>query len=149
MIFTFYSYKGGVGRSMALANVAQVFYRAGLKVLIVDWDLEAPGLERFFKVNFDNVHVKPGLLDMILAYKHMMSEVYDKKDEYKLESLDKYLIDIYPNTNTSSEGKLLLLSAGNRSVDNFNNYANQVTNFSWDDFYKNWEGELYFEYLIQ
>ena len=33
---------------MAMANVAELFYRAGLKVLMVDWDLEAPGLERFF-----------------------------------------------------------------------------------------------------
>jgi cellulose biosynthesis protein BcsQ len=48
MIFTFYSYKGGVGRSMALANVAELFYKVGYKVLMVDWDLEAPGLERFF-----------------------------------------------------------------------------------------------------
>ena len=106
MIFTFYSYKGGVGRSMALANVAQVFYRSGLKVLIVDWDLEAPGLERFFKINIDNIHAKPGLLDMILAYKHMMAEVNDSNDEYELESLDKYIIDVYSDMNSNSEGKL-------------------------------------------
>ena len=30
MIFTFYSFKGGVGRSMALANVADVLARRGL-----------------------------------------------------------------------------------------------------------------------
>src|SRR4051812_47070617 len=49
MIYTFYSYKGGVGRSMALANVAELFYRWGLRVLMLDFDLEAPGLERFFE----------------------------------------------------------------------------------------------------
>lgn len=48
MIYTFYSFKGGVGRSMALANLAEHFYRRNLKVLMVDFDLEAPGLERFF-----------------------------------------------------------------------------------------------------
>src|SRR5262245_46335320 len=48
MIYTFYSYKGGVGRSMALANVAECFYQQGLDVLMIDWDLEAPGLESFF-----------------------------------------------------------------------------------------------------
>lgn len=149
MIFTFYSYKGGVGRTMALANVAQAFYRAGLKVLIVDWDLEAPGLERFFKVNIDNICAKPGLMDMILAYKHMMAEVNDDKNEYELENIDKYLIDIYSDINPNFDGKLWLLSAGNRSAYNFNNYAHQVVNFDWEDFYNNWEGELYFEYLIQ
>ena len=48
MICTFYSYKGGVGRSMAMANVADVLSRRGLKVLMIDFDLEAPGLEQFF-----------------------------------------------------------------------------------------------------
>ena len=42
MICTFYSFKGGVGRSMALANAAHVLREAGLRVLVVDWDLEAP-----------------------------------------------------------------------------------------------------------
>ena len=33
---TFYSYKGGVGRSMALANVAAVLALEGKRVLVVD-----------------------------------------------------------------------------------------------------------------
>ena len=33
---------------MALANVACMLAKWGKKVLIVDWDLEAPGLEHFF-----------------------------------------------------------------------------------------------------
>lgn len=48
-IITFYSYKGGVGRTMALANVAVLLGKWGYKVLIVDWDLDAPGLEYFYK----------------------------------------------------------------------------------------------------
>lgn len=48
-IVTFYSYKGGVGRSMALANVAALLSRWGRRVLIVDWDLEAPGIEKYFR----------------------------------------------------------------------------------------------------
>lgn len=48
-ILTFYSYKGGVGRTFALANVAVVLARTGAKVLVVDWDLEAPGLYLYFK----------------------------------------------------------------------------------------------------
>src|SRR5262245_23808767 len=48
-VITFYSYKGGVGRSMALANVAVLLARrARLRVLVVDWDLEAPGIEKYF-----------------------------------------------------------------------------------------------------
>src|ERR1700704_1429645 len=48
-IFTFYSYKGGTGRSMALANVAWVLASSGKRVLAIDWDLEAPGLHRYFE----------------------------------------------------------------------------------------------------
>ena len=48
-IVTFYSYKGGTGRSMALANFAWIQAASGKKVLVIDWDLEAPGLHRYFR----------------------------------------------------------------------------------------------------
>jgi MinD-like ATPase involved in chromosome partitioning or flagellar assembly len=48
-VFTFYSYKGGVGRSFALANIAVLLARWGSKVLCLDWDLEAPGLTDYFR----------------------------------------------------------------------------------------------------
>lgn len=41
---TFYSFKGGVGRSMALINVAGIIAARGFRVLVIDMDLEAPGL---------------------------------------------------------------------------------------------------------
>ncbi|MEU4739156.1 AAA family ATPase [Actinosynnema sp. NPDC023658] len=47
-VITFYSYKGGVGRSFTLANVAVLLARWGYRVLTVDWDLEAPGLHHYF-----------------------------------------------------------------------------------------------------
>lgn len=46
-IFTFYSYKGGVGRSMALLNMAYFLHARGRHVLIVDLDLDAPGASGF------------------------------------------------------------------------------------------------------
>src|SRR5499425_2902145 len=48
-IVTFYSYKGGTGRSMALANIGWILASNGKRVLTVDWDLEAPGLHRYFR----------------------------------------------------------------------------------------------------
>ena len=71
-IFTFYSYKGGVGRSMALANIAELLYRQGKRVVMVDWDLEAPGLEGYFyntKTERENITVQLGLIDMFESYK--------------------------------------------------------------------------------
>jgi hypothetical protein len=49
IIVTFYSYKGGVGRSFLLANVAVLLARWGYRVLCVDWDIEAPGLDEYFR----------------------------------------------------------------------------------------------------
>ena len=43
-VFTFYSYKGGVGRSLAMLNVGYTLAGWGRHVLMVDMDLEAPGL---------------------------------------------------------------------------------------------------------
>src|SRR5262249_19081401 len=77
MIYTFYSYKGGVGRSMALANIAECFREKHLRVLMVDWDLEAPGLEAYFLSTPNGVpagrleesrrHL--GLIDLLSEYK--------------------------------------------------------------------------------
>ena len=45
---TFYSYKGGVGRSLALINVATILAHKGKNVACLDYDIEAPGLHTFF-----------------------------------------------------------------------------------------------------
>jgi|ERR1017187_1707582 cellulose biosynthesis protein BcsQ len=76
MIYTFYSFKGGVGRSMALANVAEVFVRRGLRVLVVDFDLEAPGIERYYaepgaEFKLDDALDHPGLIDLLISYREL------------------------------------------------------------------------------
>lgn len=43
-VVTFYSYKGGVGRTLLLAWVARALAARGKRVLALDLDLEAPGL---------------------------------------------------------------------------------------------------------
>ncbi len=48
---TFYSFKGGVGRTTALTHVASILAMRGLKVVAVDLDLEAPGLSTAFNLN--------------------------------------------------------------------------------------------------
>jgi MinD-like ATPase involved in chromosome partitioning or flagellar assembly len=63
-IITFYSYKGGVGRSFALANTAVLLARWGYRVLCVDWDLEAPGLSYFFAGHLAGPP-RAGLLEMV------------------------------------------------------------------------------------
>lgn len=51
----FYSYKGGVGRSMLLANAARYLASAGKGVVALDFDFEAPGLHYKFVGDHDPV----------------------------------------------------------------------------------------------
>lgn len=48
IIATFYSLRGGVGRSTALAYTARILASRGQTVLCIDMDLEAPGLAALF-----------------------------------------------------------------------------------------------------
>ncbi|MEN6430926.1 MAG: P-loop NTPase, partial [Coriobacteriales bacterium] len=45
----FYSYKGGTGRSLMLAQLAVCLARLGKSVCVLDFDLEAPGIEYKFR----------------------------------------------------------------------------------------------------
>ncbi|MGO8679125.1 MAG: hypothetical protein ACLQVX_25065 [Limisphaerales bacterium] len=56
-IVVFYSFKGGVGRTTALASFAIQRARAGERVAVIDGDLDAPGIGPFFAVE------EPGLRD--------------------------------------------------------------------------------------
>lgn len=66
-VITFYSYKGGTGRSMALVNLAWTLALNDQRVLVIDWDLEAPGLHRFFQPFLSDGELleQPGLLDFV------------------------------------------------------------------------------------
>lgn len=68
-VITFYSYKGGIGRTFALANVGVVLSLWGYKVLCVDWDLEAPGLDSYLKGWMDDTN-NVGLTELIQQFKH-------------------------------------------------------------------------------
>ena len=65
-IATFYSFKGGVGRTMALVNVAVSLALRGRRVLVVDFDVEAPGLDTFDVLRpQEDV---PGVIDFVAQY---------------------------------------------------------------------------------
>ena len=65
---TFYSYKGGVGRTLALANVAIYLSRFGLNACLMDFDLESPGLHYKFPQFLETTDIKAGLVDYIYEF---------------------------------------------------------------------------------
>jgi cellulose biosynthesis protein BcsQ len=132
-IVTFYSYKGGVGRSMALANVGLLLARKGRRVLMIDWDLEAPGLERYFK-DYEgitlNVSPRGGLLHLLLAVKSGAFSSY--KD---------YVSVVNEKVNT----KLDLLTSGREADPVF--YSKELGKFGWHEFFSENQGGHHVEQL--
>lgn len=128
---TFYSYKGGVGRSMALVNIACLLAKKEKKVLIVDWDLEAPGLHQFFNVGNEI----PGLVELFTALKKYVSaeEVNNEQGftAYFTENLAKY---IEPNVPPKKGNSITIdiLKAGLFDAD----YANKLRELNWKEIYE-------------
>jgi cellulose biosynthesis protein BcsQ len=130
-IVTFYSYKGGVGRSMALANVALLLARHGLKVLAVDWDLEAPGLERYFGHYFPQRDSGPGLLGLFM-----------QAARKGIEELDYRL---YCSTiDTETQHPISLLASGREQ---YGDYSRDLEHFHWDEFFGRHRGGEFVEQL--
>ncbi|MFM6486709.1 MAG: tyrosine-protein kinase family protein [Dolichospermum sp.] len=76
-VVTFFSFKGGVGRTTALVATALTLARNGHRVAIVDLDLEAPGLSTiFFKDKVENF----GVIDYLLEKKIQNSNWSLRKD---------------------------------------------------------------------
>lgn len=62
-IISFYSFKGGMGRTTAMAGVGLLLAKEGKKVILIDTDVEAPGLASLF---FPESAIEYGVLDYFL-----------------------------------------------------------------------------------
>lgn len=58
---TFYSYKGGVGRTLSMVQTANLLAAQDRKVVLVDFDLEAPGLDSYRRLRVPHGH--PGVVE--------------------------------------------------------------------------------------
>ncbi|MFI9833421.1 FxSxx-COOH system tetratricopeptide repeat protein [Streptomyces sp. NPDC051913] len=148
-IVTFYSYKGGTGRTMALANVAWILAANGHRVLAVDWDLEAPGLHRFFHPFLDpgTVGATTGVVDLLLEYAWAATgdgaapeeRAPDWHREYA--RVQRHAVSL--NWLFPEPGTLDLVLAGRQNRD----YASTIATFDWDNFYDRLGGGLFFDAL--
>lgn len=94
-IASFYSYKGGVGRSTLVAIVASLLASTGEEVVIVDLDLEAPGQQVLF-----DVIPSRGVIDYVVEHIAL--------DSNELTGL---LLDV-TNQVADATGKIYLAPAG-------------------------------------
>ncbi|SPE37390.1 hypothetical protein SBA6_70032 [Candidatus Sulfopaludibacter sp. SbA6] len=139
-VITFYSFKGGTGRSMAVANVAAVLSRNGqTRVLMIDWDIEAPGLDRFFDRQLapeasERIRLgrQPGLLDLFAEISQILAgpeaqvpQSDDESDQFFAGlHIDRFIVKM-------NERPLDLLPAGAFDV----TYSSRVQTFDWASLY--------------
>ena len=100
--------KGGVGRTFALANIAVLLAQRGHRVLIIDWDLEAPGLHRFFQSYL------PEIAPSAQGLAFLLQEAIETADT----DWRKHVVDI----ELGESAKLSLLPSGDQCA----NYADCV-----------------------
>lgn len=127
-IATFYSFKGGVGRTMALVNAAAELSSRGKRVLVIDFDLEAPGLLTY--PPFAATEASRGIVDYVTDY---------------LESGSAPDAAMYIVKREIQGLPVWLMPAGAHD----SNYAHRLNSIDWLALYKDFEGFLMFEDLKQ
>lgn len=151
-IITFYSFKGGVGRTMALANVAFLAAMNGKRVLVMDWDLEAPGLAYYFRgllgaAAIEACEKTAGILDFLCGWSASVAKV---GSEAELAALQKRFqeADIFAAcaksalTETSDffppGARLDMIGPGAKTIACLCNmsYEAALAQFSWADFFE-------------
>lgn len=128
-VVTFYSYKGGVGRTMALVNIAHLLADMGKRVLVVDFDLEAPGLSSYGPFRCAGDH--PGLVEFVQTY----------LDDAAAPDVIEYIIECKTEKNP-----IWLMPAGRHKHPG---YAINYSAINWQELYRDHEGFLLFEDLRQ
>ncbi|WP_144126882.1 FxSxx-COOH system tetratricopeptide repeat protein [Catellatospora sichuanensis] len=144
-IVTFYSFKGGTGRTMAVANVAWLLGAAGKRVLAADWDLESPGLHRFFHPFLDvsRLSATGGVIDLIREFDHATTADEPREPSWYAHyaQIERYALPL--NWTFARGGSVHLLSAGRQNRD----YATQLGDLNWEEFYERRHGGRFFDAL--
>ena len=126
----FYSYKGGVGRSLALAYTARYLAWRNIGVCILDIDLEAPGIVYKFPEVSTLAISKLGVVDYLNFFIHN-----GKAPDY----LDDYFTDVYPE---NKYGYIKVMNAG-KGIDT-DKYWNNLSDIQLEQlFYANGGKGLY------
>jgi hypothetical protein len=148
-IITFYSYKGGTGRSMALANTAWLLAMAGNRVLAIDWDLEAPGLHRYFEPFLDDKTLEgsTGVIDFVLEFASaaVSNAETTRSNDWFLAYSNILLHTVPVRYEFPLEGALHFVPAGRQD----SAYGVRVNCFDWPRFYEKLGGGVMLESMKQ
>lgn len=120
-LVSFYSFKGGVGRTTTMMMSAIGIARRGKKVVMLDFDLEAPGISSFFP---EEALSRYGILDFFLE-----SNVYPEEI-----NIDEYLYPVgeYCNVNQFGGEIYILPAVGMAAQDDVDAYRKNLMRFDMD-----------------
>ena len=142
-IITFYSYKGGTGRTMAMANVAWIIASNGKRVLTMDWDLESPGLHKFFHPFLDEstVSATPGVIEIINDYASAAVDPGPRSDDWYLECRPRRAACRLPGLGLSrtEASSISCRPAGRTAI-----IPRPSVSLDWDNFYDRLGGGRFF-----
>jgi tetratricopeptide (TPR) repeat protein len=127
-VTTFYSYKGGVGRTSAMVNVASRLAQSGKKVFILDFDLEAPGIDAF--PAFSGQEPRKGIVEYITHF--IRTEEVPPIEDFV------YSVNLGENNSVVS-----FMPAGRKD----RQYQSDLSLLDWKMFYKQRMGFLFIENL--
>lgn len=144
-IISFHSFKGGVGSSQLLANLsAYICYRLKKRVLIIDWNLQSSGIDKFFKESdFSKQRVKNGLFDIFKKYVDMVTThkgvIIQEEELPNLYSTanEQYIYNLI----NEGVGVVDFVPASNNA---FDTYA-EINRFDWQKFYNDLQGRYFIE----
>lgn len=132
-IVSFYSYKGGVGRTATLLNTAWHMAQRGRRIALLDLDLEAPGL------SFANlVDPSPSWPEKPTRSSKGFCELAGHFQEHKTfpQGWDRD----YLQEGLGPKGRIALMAAGDHSSPD---YESLLHRFSWYDFYTAHKGDRF------
>jgi tetratricopeptide (TPR) repeat protein len=133
---------------MALANVAWILASSGHRVLAVDWDLESPGLHRFFHplLNDDpQLHASDGVIDLVRDFAATVVQGSGQSTTPTRMSPDVRRYAVSLGWRFSGGGELDLLPAGRQGPA----YSATVSTFDWPSFYDRLGGAAFLAELRQ
>lgn len=134
-VITFYSYKGGTGRTSALANVACLLASDPAKrVLAIDFDLEAPGLHRYFPEVVSALDPSLGVIELLRILNDRIDAVIPMSEHDRETHLVQVMSDlpISDYIRSTRMERLDLIAAG--AFDS--SYPSKVAGFDWVGFYE-------------
>lgn len=122
-VVTFYSYKGGVGRTTTLALTALQMAREGKKVVALDLDLEAPGLSTVLKPENAKQYPQYGVVDYLVEGE--VNQEHIKLDEYMYAVTDKSLLGM-------AGGELYVMQAANMIDSEYEKYYSKLSRIDFN-----------------